>query len=243
MAARPWRPPSAPRGAITDVASGGGEWRYLAAGAASAALLPTLALGIHAPLWAAVAGAATAFGGLVLVLSPRRPLEDFNPGKIGSGRVAVARAALEEALPALSRLEAAAGRIKDADVRGRVTAIARAGRNVVAELEKTPESLSSVQRLLTYYSPRAAELAEGYVAMEARGVGAERRAAIADLLVKLQDAFAHYRDQLADQELKTLDIDIRLVGQALEEDIGEPIRTPAPDLGRTADPAGRRGSP
>ena len=221
--------------------AGGAEWRYLAAGAASAALLPALAFGVQAPLWAAVAGAAAAFGGLVLILTPRRPLEGIDVNKVGQGRVAVVRAALEEALPALDRLEQAGSRVRNEVVHGRIAAIAKAGRNVVAELEKSPESLSSVQRLLTYYSPRAAELAEGYAAMEARRIGAERRVKIADLLAKLQDAFDHYRDQLADEDLRGLDVDIRLVGQALEEDIGEPINLAVP--GRVADLTGRRRVP
>jgi len=195
------------------------DWRFLAAGGAAATLLPLLVFGFGAPFWAGLIGAGAAYGGLSLLLSPRRPFEDVDPAKLSEGRLRVLRAALEETLPALARLEAL--KVRDRAVRERVAAIAASGRAVVAELEAAPEALASVQRLLTYYIPRAAELGEGYADMEARGVGAERRAAIADLLDKLQHAFAHYRDQLADQELAALDVEIKLVGEALTDDIGE----------------------
>jgi hypothetical protein len=209
------------------MAGGSGEWRYLAAGAASAVLMPVLAFGAHAPLWAAGVGAALAFGGVFFVTAPRRPLDDVDVGKIGQGRIAVVRAAIEGAAPALDRLRAAAAKIKDAAAKARVTSIAATGAQIIADLEKAPENLSSVQRLLTYYLPQSADLAEGYQDLEARGLGADRRQAIADLLIKLQGAFAHFRDQQADQDLRTLDVDIRLIGQALDEDIGQPV----PDLG------------
>ncbi|MES1202244.1 MAG: 5-bromo-4-chloroindolyl phosphate hydrolysis family protein [Pseudomonadota bacterium] len=196
------------------------DWRFLAGGAAGAVLLPTLVFGLGAPLWLAVVGAGAAFGGVTLLMGPRNPLDGFDPAKIGEGRAAVLRAALADVLPALERLDNASARINSAATHARVAAIAKAGRAAVAELEKAPESLSSVQRLLTYYIPQSADLAEGYAEMEARGIGRERRTAIDDLLVKLEAAFAHYRDQLADNELRALDTDIKLVGEAITEDIG-----------------------
>jgi hypothetical protein len=48
---------------------------------------------------------------------------------------------------------------------------------------------------------------------------------------------AHFRDQLADQDLKGLDVDIKLIGEAIEEDIG-PIPVPTP---RETEPSRRRG--
>lgn len=217
------------------MAAKGQGWRIFSAGAASAALLPTLVFAVHAPLWAAAVGAVTAFGGLVLVLSPKRPFEGVDPKRISAGRLAVVRAAVDDAQPALEQLEQAAGRIRDKAVKGRVTAIAVAGRGVIADLETAPEGLAAVQRLLTYYIPRAGELAQGYAQMEARGVGDERRAGIAELLVKLKDAFDHYRDQQADQELRALDVDMRLVGDALREDLGQ---TPRPAPAPTSVPTG-----
>ena len=190
------------------------DWSYLTGGAAAAVVMPALVFGLGAPLWIGLIAAAAAFGGLVLVMQPRG-----SPALTG-GRGAVAQAAIAEAEPALDRLEAASGRIKDRTVKSRAAAIADIGREVIAEIEETPASLSTVQRLLTYYIPRAAELTEGYADMEREGVGAERRASISDLLVKLQEAFGHYREQLADEELRALDVDIRLVGDSLTEDLG-----------------------
>lgn len=201
--------------------SQGGALRVLAAGGAGLAVLPTLTLAAHAPLWAGLVAAVGAASGLWLVLAPRRPFEGIDARRVGAGRMAVVQAVARDAIAGLDRLDAAAGRIRDKTVKGRVAAIAAAGREVVGDLEKAPEGLSSVERLLTYYTPRAAELAEGYQQLEARGSDPARRTAIADLLTRVQDAFAHYRDQLADQSLKTLDIDMRLVAEALSDDLGD----------------------
>lgn len=201
--------------------SQGGALRYLAAGGAGAALLPTLVMAAHAPLWAAAIATAGAVGGIWLVLAPRRPFEGIDPRAVGAGRMAVVQAVAKDALAGLDRLDAAAGRIRDRAVKGRVTAIAAAGRGVVSDLERAPEGLSAVERLLTYYTPRAAELAEGFQQLEARNADPARRTAIADLLARVQDAFIHYRDQLADQSLKTLDVDMRLVSEALADDLGD----------------------
>jgi hypothetical protein len=201
--------------------SPGGALRVLAAGGVGAALLPTLVLAVHAPFWAAAVATAGAVGGLWMVLAPRRPFEGLDPKRVGAGRMAVVQAVARDALTGLDRLEAAAGRIRDKAVKARVAAIAAAGRGVVSDLEKAPDGLSAVERLLTYYTPRAAELAEGFQQLEARDTDPARRTAIADLLARVQDAFTHYRDQLADQSLKTLDVDMRLVSEALADDIGD----------------------
>ena len=40
------------------------------------------------------------------------------------------------------------------------------------------------------------------------------------MIVKLEDAFVHYADSLADDELGTLDVDLRLIQASLKEDLG-----------------------
>lgn len=198
-----------------------GDGRFLLAGVSAATLLPTLVLGLHAPLWLGLLGAGAAFAGVSLLAAPRRPFDGVDPARIGEGQIAVARAALSEAMPALDRLEAASKEIEDKGMRARTIAVAKIGREVVKDLEEQPRALPSVQRLLTYYLPRAAELAEAYHHMEERRVGADRRTSVADVFAKLEAAFTHFRDQIADQDLRALDIDIRLVDEALQEDIGE----------------------
>src|SRR5690349_8730960 len=147
------------------MARGSGDWRYVTAGAAAAVILPGLVFGLGAPLWAGLVSAAAAFGGLLLVTPSGRTAED------SGGRAAIVRAAVAEAEPALDTLESAAKRIRETTVARRAAAIAQAGHACIAELEAAPESLGAVQRLLTYYIPRAAELADGYADMEARGLG------------------------------------------------------------------------
>jgi hypothetical protein len=215
----------------------GGGGRFLVAGAVAAVLLPTMVVVLHAPLWISVFGAAAAFWGLLLVLGPGRPADDLDVSKFGAGQAAVVRAAFNDAMASLAVLESSGSRIRDSGVRSRLRTIAETGRGILLDLQESPANLSSVQRLLTYYLPRAAELAQGYAELERRGLSPQRRASIADLLVKLQGAFSHFRDQLADQDLRGLDVDIKLVGQAIEEDIG-PMPVPTP---RETETSRRRG--
>jgi hypothetical protein len=69
--------------------------------------------------------------------------------------------------------------------------------------------------------PRAAEIAEGYVSLEDRHApDAAKIAEVADVIEKLEGAFVHYADSLADSELGSLDVDLKLIQASLKEDLG-----------------------
>lgn len=198
----------------------GKDGNWLIGGVAGAALLP-LALWLGLPFVLALPLALLAFGALVLLLAPRRPFEGLDVSALGRDKVAFARELLDDAAPAADRIAAAATKIGDAAVRKRVTHLAEISRDVFRKLEQTPGSAGAVKRFLSYYVPRAAELAEGYVALEdRRGPDTTRLNDVAGVLAKLEDAFVHYADSLIDSELGSLDIDLKLVQNSLKEDLG-----------------------
>ena len=81
--------------------------------------------------------------------------------------------------------------------------------------------LAAVQRLLTYYLPRTAEIAAAYLDLRSRKApDAERLAAIQDVLAKMEAAFQHFAGKLADDDLRGLDADLKLIDAALKEDLG-----------------------
>jgi len=198
----------------------GNDWNWIVAGLVAAALVPTLSLLGGLPLWIAVIIAAIAFGGLVLVLAPRRLFEGIDAKAIGSGRVDFARDLLGEAEPYAERLRAAASAIRDRETSTRVRHLADIARDVFAKVEANPANAGTVKRFLSYYVPRAAEVAEGFAVIEQkRAPDQTRLGEVRTVLAKLEDAFVHYADSLVDDELGSLDTDLRLIQASLKEDI------------------------
>ncbi|WP_027057316.1 5-bromo-4-chloroindolyl phosphate hydrolysis family protein [Mesorhizobium loti] len=199
----------------------GNDWNWIAAGLVSAALLVGLSLLTHFPFLVSAIIAALVFAGLVFVLAPRQLFEGLDLNSIGGSRVAFARELLAQAQPAADRLAATARTISDKDMAAKVKNLSDIAADVITRVEAKPESAPAVRRFLTYYVPQAAEVSEGYAALAARRAPNQARLAnIGAVITKLQDAFTHYADSLADSELGTLDVDLRLIQESLKEDIG-----------------------
>jgi cell division protein FtsW (lipid II flippase) len=198
----------------------GNDWNWILAGLISAALVPLLSFLAGVPFWISVLVGGLVFGGLVLLLSPKKPFEGIDINAIGSGRVAFARDLLSDAEPYAERLRVAAGKIGDKDTAGRVKHLASIATDVFAKIEANPASAGTVKRFLSYYVPRAAEVAEGYAIIEAkRAPDQAKLGEVHDVIVKLEEAFVHYADSLVDDELGSLDTDLRLIQASLKEDI------------------------
>jgi 5-bromo-4-chloroindolyl phosphate hydrolysis protein len=198
----------------------GNDLNWIVSGVAAAILLPVLAL-IGVPFVIAAIIAAVAFAGLVVFLSPRRLFEGIDIAAVGRDKVAFARELLADAVPAADRLNAAGSRIDDISTKGRVVHLAQIARDVFAKVEANPAGATAVKRFLSYYLPRAAEIAEGYAVLEdKRAPDPAKLTEVKSVIERLEDAFVHYADSLADRELGSLDIDLRLVQASLKEDLG-----------------------
>ena len=198
----------------------GNDWNWIVAGLVAALLVPGLSLLAGVPFWISAVIAAVVFAGLVLVLAPRQMFDGIDVKAIGSGRVAFARDLLGEAAPFAERLHASAERIGDKETGGRVRHLAEIAGDVFAKVESNPASAATVKRFLSYYVPRAAEVAEGFAVIEAkRAPDKAKLEEVRSVLVKLEEAFVHYADSLVDDELGSLDTDLRLIQASLKEDI------------------------
>ncbi len=199
--------------------SNDGNW--IVAGLVTAILVPVLTFVAGMPFWIAAVLGFLVFVGLVFVLAPRRLFEGLNINAIGRGRIAFARELLESAAPAAQRLETAADEIADKETAARVRHLAEIAADVFRKVEAKPDSANAVRRFLSYYLPRAAEVAEGFAVIEAkRAPDIKQLDAVRAVLVKLEDAFVHYADSLVDDALGTLDTDLRLIQASLKEDLG-----------------------
>jgi 5-bromo-4-chloroindolyl phosphate hydrolysis protein len=207
-------------------ASQGMNW--IVGGAAAAVLLPALAIGLGMPFWIAGIICATAGGGLAILLSPRKPFDGLDASGVARSKIEFARELLTDAEPLAVRLEVAVSSIRTANVAERVRHLARVSRDIFAGVEEDPLRVDRVRRFLTYYLPRAAELAEAYALLEkssTRDTG--RLTTTSDLIDRLDVAFSHYATNMQEADLGNLDIELKLLKSSLDEDLG-PSKAGAP---------------
>jgi 5-bromo-4-chloroindolyl phosphate hydrolysis protein len=194
---------------------------WIAGGAAAAVLLPSLAIGLAMPFWIALAISAVAGGGIVVTLAPRNRFAALEASGMARGRIEFASELLAEAEPLAERMEDAASAIRTRAVADRIRHLVKVARDIFAAIERDPLRLDRVRRFLTYYLPRAAEIAEAYRALETSTVpDTARLAATGDMIDRLDVAFTRYAANLQDADLDKLDIELKLLKSSLDEDLG-----------------------
>ena len=194
---------------------------WIAGGAAAAILVPALAIGVGMPFWIACAISALAGGGVVAMMAPRKLFAELDASGAARGRIEFARELLTEAEPFTRHLEAAADKIRSRPAAERVRHLAKTARDILAAIERDPLRIDRVRRFMTYYLPRAAEIAEAYGALERSPVpDVARLAATGELIERLDAAFTRYAANLQEADLDKLDIELKLLKSSLDEDLG-----------------------
>ena len=191
------------------------------AGAGAAIALPLLALALKLPLWLAAVVALAVFGGLWLVLRPSgASASGLTDEAVLDARTQTARELLADGTAALGRLQAALKAIKDAPMRTEVTNLANTGAKVLKDVRADPGRAMAVRRLLTFYLPNAAGLAEGWLALESHARPSnERIDQTRSTMHALGQAFAKFADDVAEPQLQELDLDLKVLNDALKADL------------------------
>ena len=187
---------------------------YVFGSTLAAVTLPALVLGLSAPLWVGVTIALAVLAGAIAWARWRtaRTRADTTGPSL--------RSTFVDATATVGRLVAAANAIGARPVRNQARRIGNAADLILAGIADDPSTLAHVQRVLSYYLPSAATLVESYRVLELRGDSA-RLDALAAVIGRLDTAFQHYADRLAEDALKALDVEIRLVDAALKDDLGD----------------------
>lgn len=191
----------------------------LLAGGAAAVALPALALGAHLPLPIAGAVAAAVFAG-VWLLAPGPTARTLDVDALTETQDDTARALIADAQGSLARLRAAGAGVRDAQMKAGVEKLQATADRVLSDLRASPDRVMAVRRLLTFYLPNAASLAEGWRALEQTArPSLERVAQTRSTMAALDDAFTRYADDMQAPQLQTLDLDLKVLNDALKADL------------------------
>jgi hypothetical protein len=202
---------------------------HIAAGAVAALALPLGVFGLSLPFPAVILVAAVLYAGVALVLAPRRVAERIKPGQVGRVQAELVAGLIEEGEATVTRLREAARGLRSKDACTTTTHLADAAQGILDRLSGEPEKLPAVRRFLTYYLPRSAEIAEGLKIVEGqRRPDSKRQVEIEATLTRLDQAFTFYADSFAQAELDTLDVELKLIGRALADDLGPLKAEPVP---------------
>jgi GNAT superfamily N-acetyltransferase len=187
---------------------------WLPAWAAASALLLALQFGLGLGFPLALLGGLLLGVALTLVLRPRALAERVAGGSRGD----VVRKLIAEAEPELARLHGVAAALGDRALGERFARIGAVTGQVMQALAADPARIGQGQRLLTYLLPRAVQLAEGLRLVEAQAhPDPERRRRMVEVSAQLERAVARTRDNLAEPDLRALDVELKLLEAALGE--------------------------
>ena len=185
----------------------------------AAVTLPAAALVVHLPFLIAGGLSAGVFAGLFLVLRSGAQ-EKLDEEALSDARAQTGRGLIPDAQGAIDRMKKALGQIRDPAVRGQVGDLVRTGQKVLGDVRANPAKAMAVRRLLTFYLPNAASLAEGWVALEGKASPSpERMTQCGQTLRSLNEAFAKFSDDLVEPQMQDLDIDLKVVNDALKADL------------------------
>ena len=192
------------------------------AGAVAAAIPPILVLGFGQPAWLALCIAFVALVVLWFLLKPdaNRGSGRLDEGEIAQGRRSTAAQLLREGDEALERLRAAPRLIHDQLMREEIRLLTMKADRVLRDVRGDPDKVMAVRRMLTFYLPNAASVAEGWRALEGKAEPSpERVRQTRETMAGLNDAFTQFADELHEPRMQTLDLDLKVLNDALKQDL------------------------
>ena len=192
----------------------------IVAGTIAALVPPVLVLGFDQPAGLGLGlgfGLGGALFGLLGLGRGRR-----GAGPVEDGRNATARELVAEGRAALERLRRAGCAVRDELMREEIKLLGMKADRVLRDAEADPACAMQVRRLFTFYLPNAASVAEGWRVLESKPepepvLATQTRETVANL----NDAFSKFAEEMHEPKLQTLDLDLRVLNNALKQDLEE----------------------
>jgi DNA-binding transcriptional ArsR family regulator len=143
---------------------------------------------------------------------------------LNDARAQLVRRVLDDATGDLKKLDAAGRLLADPEAREIVARLVGAGQRLSSQVAQAPEKLAMAQRAFTYHLPKAVYVTESIAALEASGAEPARRQAARHVLARMENLFEKTALDLAGVDAREMDVELRLIQQALDEDLNEPRR-------------------
>lgn len=204
-----------------------GDMVALGVGLATGGLVSLLAIPTVAAVGAGFLGAGVVGYGLrFLNRQERRPrqMRIAAPPVMAEGladsRAETVRAILEQAADLLQEAQKRAAKLEDAEAKQLIERLAHTGQRIIDAVAARPGLLPRAQRVLTYHAERAVYLAETLAALGAsKAADPSRFVAAKHVLARMDNLFERTALELAAGDAKELDLELRLIDQALDEDL------------------------
>ena len=194
----------------------------LLAGTVAALLPPVLVVGFDQPIGLGL-GLGFGLGGALfgmLGLARGRPPSALDG--LPEARASTAKALIEEGQAALDELRATTRLVRDALMREELKLLVMKAERVLSEVRTEPSCAMQVRRLFTFYLPNAANVAEGWRALESKSERApDLEVQTRDTVAALNDAFTRFADEMHEPKMQALDLDLKVLNSALKEDLAE----------------------
>lgn len=151
----------------------------------------------------------------VKVIAPALNAEGLN-----EARAETVRAILDHAAEQLRLAQAATANLGDSEIQGLLARLSSTGQLIIDRVAERPELLPRAQRVLTYHVERAVYLAETLAAMLASKAAEPQQIASAKhVLARMDNLFERTALELTAGDAKEMDLELRLIDQALDEDL------------------------
>ncbi|MDP8916195.1 MAG: 5-bromo-4-chloroindolyl phosphate hydrolysis family protein, partial [Pseudomonadota bacterium] len=146
----------------------------------------------------------------------------LDAGAIRDNRRGAAEDLIADGERALQRLREAPRTIRDQLMREEIRLLVMKADRVMREVRGHPDKVMAVRRLLNFYLPNAASVAEGWRALENKSEPSpDRVQQTRETMAQLNDAFTRFADELHEPQMQTLDLDLKVLNDALKHDLDE----------------------
>ncbi len=144
---------------------------------------------------------------------------------LNDGRSDLVKGIIAETATSLQKLSDTSSKLRHSESIDTINSIVATGKRLMGQVAAMPEKLNIAQRVFTYYCPETLSVAEGLIKLEnePKPDGA-RIIATQNVLKRIQILFESTELELKEDDAKELDINLKLLEQSLQSDIGIKIK-------------------